>query len=376
VRDSVTIGRFAGITVGINWSWLIVFALIAWTLATGIFPEMNPGLSDGAYVAMALVAAGLFFTSILLHELGHALQARREGMEIEGITLWLFGGVAKFTGMFPSAGAEFRIAIAGPLVSLLIGVGFLALPALVPFPAYIDGVLFWLGSINLAVLVFNLLPAFPLDGGRVLRSVIWKVKGDYLSATHLAAAVGRGFGYLFIALGVLLLILVDPVSGIWTAFMGWFLLAAATAEDRYAAAQQALGGLRVRDVMARNPATTPASLTLGQFLDQVVSAQPFTTYPVTDNGDAVGLLPFRRVVEVPRSEWDARTVRESMIPREDVPVVHEDDDLLAAAEELSEHPVRRALVFDGDRLVGLLSVTDVARALETRGRRRRPLAYR
>ena len=161
MRDSVTIGRVAGITVGINWSWLIVFALIAWTLATGIFPETNPGLADGAYIAMALVAAVLFFTSLLLHEFGHAFQARREGMEIEGITLWLFGGVAKFSGMFPSAAAEFRIAIAGPLVSLLLGVGFLLLPALLPFAAYVDGVLFWLGSINLALLVFNLLPAFP-----------------------------------------------------------------------------------------------------------------------------------------------------------------------------------------------------------------------
>lgn len=374
MTDSITIGRFAGIRVGINWSWLIVFALIAWTLATGIFPETNPGLSDGAYIAMALVASLLFFTSLLLHEFGHALQARREGMETEGITLWLFGGVAKFTGMFPSAGAEFRIAIAGPLVSLVLGLLFLVLPMLLPFAAYIDGVLFWLGSINLALLVFNLVPAFPLDGGRVLRSILWNVRGDFLSATHLAVAIGRGFGYFFIGLGVVLLILLDPVSGIWMAFIGWFLLQAATAEDRYVAAQQALGGLRVRDVMAQDPATTPASLTLGQFLDDVVWSKPYTTYPVTENGDAVGLLPFRRVAEVPRSEWETRTVRQSMIPREDVPVVSADDDLLEAAGELSEHPVSRALVLDGDRLVGLLSVTDVARALETRGRRGRRAA--
>lgn len=376
MRDSVTIGRVAGITVGINWSWLIVFALIAWTLATGIFPETNPGLADGAYIAMALVAAVLFFTSLLLHEFGHALQARREGVEIEGITLWLFGGVAKFSGMFPSAGAEFRIAIAGPLVSLLLGVGFLLLPALLPFATYVDGVLFWLGSINLALLVFNLLPAFPLDGGRVLRSLLWKAKDDFLAATHLAAAIGRGFGYLFVAVGVLFLILLNPVSGIWMAFMGWFLLQAATAEDRSAAAQQALGGLLVRDVMTRDPATSPASLTLGQFLDDVMWSQPYTTYPVTENSDAVGLLPFRRVAAVPRSEWDTRTVGESMIPRDEILVVSEDDDLLEAAAELAEHPVRRALVLDGDRLVGLLSVTDVARALEMRGRRGRRPVYR
>jgi Zn-dependent protease/CBS domain-containing protein len=367
MRDSFTIGRFGGISVGINWSWLIVFALIAWTLATNIFPETNPGLSDGAYLAMAIIAAFLFFTSLLLHEYGHALQARRDGMEIEGITLWLFGGVAKFKGAFPSAGAEFRIAIAGPLVSLVIGILCLFTPRLLALPTGVDGVLFWLGSINIVLLVFNLLPALPLDGGRVLRSLLWYAKGDFASATHLAAIIGRGFGYLFVAIGVFMLIFYSPVSGIWLAFVGWFLLQAAGAEDRYVAVQQALGGLRVRDVMTREPVTTPPDLTLAEFVDQIVWTRRHTTYPVTEDGTALGLLPFRRVAEVPRPEWSARRVRDCMIPRADVPIVAEDDELVEAAGELSESPVNRALVLDGDRLVGLLSVTDVARALEMRG---------
>jgi Zn-dependent protease/predicted transcriptional regulator len=371
MRDSFTIGRFGGISVGINWSWLIVFALIAWTLATNIFPETNPGLGDRAYVAMAIIAALLFFTSLLLHEYGHALQARRDGMEIEGITLWLFGGVAKFKGAFPSAGAEFRIAIAGPLVSLVIGVLCLFTPRLLALPTGVDGVLFWLGSINIVLLVFNLLPALPLDGGRVLRSLLWYVKGDFASATHLAAMIGRGFGYLFVAIGVVMLIFYSPVSGIWLAFIGWFLLQAAGAEDRYVAVQQALGGLRVRDVMTREPVTTPPDLTLAEYVDQIVWTRRHTTYPVTEDGTAVGLLPFRRVAEVPRAEWSARRVRDCMISRAEVPVVAEDDELVEAAGELSENPVNRALVLDGDRLVGLLSVTDVARALEMRGAGRR-----
>ena len=376
MRDSFTIGRIAGISVGVNWSWLIVFALIAWTLATSIFPSTNPGLADGAYVAMALIAALLFFTSLLLHEYGHALQARRDGMEIEGITLWLFGGVAKFRGMFPSAGAEFRIAIAGPLVSLALGLLFLGVPMLLGLPATVDGVLFWLGSINIALLVFNLLPALPLDGGRVLRSILWYARGEFVSATRLAAGIGRGFGYLFVAAGVALIVFASPVTGIWLAFVGWFLLQAAGAEDRYVAAREALGGLRVRDVMARDPVTTPAGITLGQFLDDVAWSRPYTTYPVTESGDVVGLLQFRRVAEVPRAEWDRRTVRDCMIPREDVPVVREDDELVLAAGEVAEHEVNRALVFDAGRLVGLLSVTDVARALQMRGASRRRLGYR
>ena len=373
MRDSFTIGRIAGISVGVNWSWLIVFALIAWTLAVSIFPSTNPGLSDGAYVAMAIVAALLFFTSLLLHEYGHALQARRDGMEIEGITLWLFGGVAKFRGMFPSAGAEFRIAIAGPLVSLVLGLLFLGVPMLVGLPSSVDGVLFWLGSINIALLVFNLLPALPLDGGRVLRSLLWYARGEFASATRLAAGIGRGFGYLFVAGGVALLVFASPVTGIWLAFIGWFLLQAAGAEDRFVAAREALGGLRVRDVMARDPVTTPADITLGQFMDDVAWSRPYTTYPVTENGDVVGLLQFRRVAEVPRTEWDRRTVRDCMIPREDVAVVEQDDELVFAAGEVAEHDVNRALVFDAGRLVGLLSVTDVARALQTRGAERRRL---
>ena len=376
MRDSFTIGRIAGISVGVNWSWLIVFALIAWTLAVSIFPSTNPGLADGVYVAMAIVAALLFFTSLLLHEYGHALQARRDGMEIEGITLWLFGGVAKFRGMFPSAGAEFRIAIAGPVVSLVLGLLFLGVPMLLGLPATVDGVLFWLGSINIALLVFNLLPALPLDGGRILRSILWYARGEFASATRLAAGIGRGFGYLFVAAGVALLVFASPVTGIWLAFVGWFLLQAAGAEDRFVAAREALGGLRVRDVMARDPVTTPADITLGQFMDGVAWSRPYTTYPVTENGEVVGLLQFRRVAEVPRAEWDRRTVRDCMIPRAEVPVVGQDDELVLAAGEVAEHEVNRALVLDAGRLVGLLSVTDVARALQMRGAGRRRLGYR
>ena len=373
MTSSIELGRIAGIRIGVNWSWLVVFALIVWSLASAVFPSQNEGLSDATYVAMAIVAALLFFTSLLLHEYGHALQARRDGMEIEGITLWLFGGVAKFRGMFPSAGAEFRIAIAGPLVSLVLGLLFLGVPTLVGLPATVDGVLFWLGSINIALLVFNLLPALPLDGGRVLRSLLWYARGEFASATRLAAGIGRGFGYLFVAGGVGLLVFASPVTGIWLAFIGWFLLQAAGAEDRFVAAREALGGLRVRDVMARDPVTTPADITLGQFMDDVAWSRPYTTYPVTKNGDVVGLLQFRRVVEVPRAEWDRRTVRDCMIPRDDVPVVEQDDELVFAAGEVAEHDVNRALVFDAGRLVGLLSVTDVARALQMRGAARRRL---
>jgi Zn-dependent protease/CBS domain-containing protein len=366
VNPSIQLGRIAGIKIGVNWSWLVVFALIVWSLADGVFPSQNPGHSDATYIAAAIVAALAFFASLLLHELGHARQARREGMEIEGITLWLFGGVAQFKGGFRSAGAEFRVAIAGPLVSLVLGIVFVVLAVFAELPSVVDGVVSWLGYINLTLLVFNLLPALPLDGGRVLRSALWHFKEDLAWATRVAADVGRGFGYLFIAAGIAMLIFQDSFSGAWLAFIGWFLLQAATAEARYVVARQALEGVRVRDLMVREPAKIEADLTLGQFMDQIASSHRYTTYPVLEQGRPVGLLPFRSVAAVPRNEWDRRRVRDSMIPLERVPVFDENDEVVHALAELSSSEVNRGLVLENGNLAGLLSISDVARALEVR----------
>jgi Zn-dependent protease len=368
VTDSITLGRVAGIRIGVNWSWLVVFGLIVWTLYAGIFPETNPGLGDRTYAVMAVLAAVLFFLSLLLHELGHAIQARRDGMEIDGITLWLFGGVARFKGMFPTAGAEFRVAIAGPLVSLALGVAFTSAALVGGLPSSVDGTLVWLGRINLVLLLFNLLPALPLDGGRVLRSALWYLRRDLGSATRLAAGIGRGFGYVFIAGGLFFLFFHGAFSGAWLAFMGWFLLSAAGAEDRALLTRQTLGGLRVRDLMVASPVTATPDQTIGDFMDRLVWRENHTTYPVVEDGRAVGLLPFRCVAAVPRAEWDERRVRDCMLPLAEVPRLAAEDELIEAAGDLQESPLRRGLVLDGERLVGLLSLTDVARAFEVRRR--------
>jgi Zn-dependent protease/CBS domain-containing protein len=371
VNATIQLGRIAGIRIGVNWSWVIVFALIVWSLAAAVFPSQNPGFSDGEYVALAVVAAVLFFVSLLLHELGHALQAKREGLEIEGINLWLFGGVAQIKGGFPTAGAEFRIAIAGPLVSLALGLGFVGVAA-VGLPSAVDAVTSWLGYTNLILLAFNLLPALPLDGGRVLRAALWQARGDLRWATWVAGAIGRAFGYVLIGLGVFMLIVEGAFSGAWLAFVGWFLLEAATSETRYIATRQALAGLRVRDLMARDPVTVDADVSLGQFMDAVARSRRFTTYPVLDGGRPVGLLAFRSVASVPRSEWNARSVREAMLPAGDVPRLDADAPAIDALAELASGDVNRALVVDDGRLEGLLSITDLARALDAR----RPRAQR
>jgi Zn-dependent protease/CBS domain-containing protein len=365
MNPTISLGRIGGVQVGINWSWLVVFALIVWTLAAGVFPAENEGLSDATYVAMGIVAAILFFGCILLHEMGHAIQARREGMQIEGITLWLFGGVARFKGMFPSAGAELRIGLAGPAVSLVLGGIFVGVAAAIPGPEPVDAVSAWIGFINWFLLLFNMIPALPLDGGRVFRALMWLRSGDFTRATRTAGAAGRGFGYLMIAAGILLVVFVQDISGLWLVFLGWFLMGAAQAELQAVLTQEAIGDLRVRDLMTRDPVTTVADVTLGHFVDHIVWPNRYTTYPVVEDGRPVGLLPFRHVAEVPREQWDEREVADCMIPVEEVPVVGEDTPASEALQAIGTSRARRALVVEEGRLVGLISVTDLVRALET-----------
>ena len=341
-----------------------MFALISWSLASAVFPEQNPGLSKGTYVTMAVVASLLFFGSLLLHELGHAVQARREGMEIDGITLWLFGGVARFKGEFPSAGAEFRIAIAGPLVTLVVGTACVLVAALAHPAEAIDGVAAWLGYINLFLLAFNLLPALPLDGGRVLRSALWAGRHDFAQATAIAAGISRGFAFLMIGGGIFLFMAEGAFSGAWLAFLGWFLLTAASSEARYLAVREALSGLQVRHLMVPQPVTAHPEQTLGEFMDAVAGVARFTSYPVVRAGDVLGVLPLRRILETPRTDWDERRVSESMVLRAEVPVLHEDDDALAALSELGADDLHRGLVLDEHgRLVGFISITDIVRLL-------------
>jgi CBS domain-containing protein len=247
----------------------------------------------------------------------------------------------------------------------VLGVLFVGLAG-IGLPNALDGVAAWLGYTNLILLAFNLLPALPLDGGRVLRAALWYARGDLAWATRFASAIGRGFGFLFIALGLGMFIFEGTFSGAWLAFIGWFLLQAATAEARYIATEQALEGVRVRDLMIDEPVTVSPDMSLGQFMDEVARTQRYTTYPVMDGGRPIGLLAFRSVAGVQREQWDTRLVRDLMIGRDDLPLLTADESAVDALAELSESKINRGLVLDDGRLVGLLSITDFVRALEVR----------
>lgn len=371
MSSSLKLGRVAGVEIGIHWSWLVVFALFVWSLAEVVFPETNPGLEDGTYLAMAVVAVPLFFSTLLLHELGHATRAAREGMEIAGITLWLFGGVAQFRGMFPSAGAEFRIAIAGPIVSLLIGAVALAAALVTPLPTAVDGVVFWLGYINLVLLGFNMIPALPLDGGRVLRSALWARKGDFLAATRTAAAIGQGFSQLLIAFGVVAVLLGGAIAGLWLVFIGWFLLAAAEAERVGAETHRALSGVRVSDVMVGEPVSVDPDTWLSEFMRNCFFRHRHVAYPVMEGDRPVGLISFRSVLDVPDEAWSSRRVRDAMVPLDRLPTLSPETPLESAIERLAATESNRCLVLAGDRLAGLLSITDATRVIEARNGRSR-----
>lgn len=341
MESSFTFLKVRGIRIGAHWSWLLVFAYISWALGTAIFPQAHPGLAGSTYLAMGLVSALAFFASIVLHELGHAFRALREGMRIDGITLWLFGGVARFSGMFPSAGAEFRIAVAGPIVSVAIAAVF-ALLALasqqLEWPGTVRGVTEYLARINAILVGFNMVPALPLDGGRVLRAWLWHRQGSFTAATVSASRAGRAFAYVLIGIGILAFFSRARGSGIWFVFLGWFLLQAAQAEASFAMVLSAFRHLRVRDLMSPDPVIVSPDMTVAHFLSEVTQLRGHSSYPVADGGRLAGLVSLRLAAGVPLQAREQTTVAQVMLPRNDVPTVPPDSEVLDALEAIRTGP--------------------------------------
>lgn len=381
LTSTIRLFRVKGIPVGINWTWLFVFVLVFWSLARALFPVTYPGLSGSTYLVMALIATALFFASILIHELSHTLRALREGVQIREITLWLFGGVSRAEQPLPTPGAEFRVVAAGPLASAVLALGFWALAALARaagWPEGVVGVPDYLARINALLLGFNIVPALPLDGGRILHAVLWRRSGDRSGATLSAAAAARAFAFMLIAIGLLGLLTGADVGGLWFAFLGWFLLQAVHDEVFAAHLEQAVSGLRVRDLMAADPIAVAPGTTLEQLGQTTARRSPHGAYPVMEGGRLVGLLSLRRAAAVPRQERATATVADVMLTGERVPVVSPDDQVLATLETLQREP-GRAVVLDGDgggEVVGLLSTSDLAHALEVAPRRRKPAPAR
>lgn len=371
MHETVRLGHLAGVRVGVNWTVLVIFLLITFGLAGGRFPAQYPDRDTGEYVVAGLVAGLVFLASLLAHELSHAVVARRNDVEVEGITLWMLGGVANLTGRARTAGAELRIAGVGPLVSLaLAAVFFLATVGLqaVGVTGLGIGILRWLALINFVLAVFNLFPAAPLDGGRVLTALLWKRRGDRYSAALTATRSGRAFGLFLVGLGFVLF--VTGLGGLWLVLIGGFLAIVASAEEKQLQVEDVLSDVRVRQVMTPDPMAAPADLRVDEFLEDYVLPHRFSSFPlVTQDGRPVGLATLNRVKQVPREQRSQVTVRDIACSGDDLVVVRPDDALVDVLQRLRGCSDGRAVVIDGGRLIGVLSPSDISRHLQVAGLR-------
>ncbi len=367
MRESFSLGRIAGIRVGVNWSVLVIVALLTYGLAAGQFPAAAPGHPRAEYVVAAAVTAVAYLGSLLAHELAHALVARRNGLTVEGITLWLFGGVSRLQGEVPSPGAEVRVAGAGPLTSLLLGVVLVLaawLAHAVSAPGVVVAALAWLGFINVVLAVFNAIPAAPLDGGRLLRAVLWRITGDRLRSAAWAARAGQVFGWALVAVGLLLALGQRDYSWLWSAFLGWFLVGAATAEGQQAMLQVSLRAVPVGQIMTPDPVTVPPSATVAWLLDEYLPWHRHSAFPVVADGQTVGLVTVKRISQVPAAERGRTTLRDVACPLSEVARATPDEPVADVLPRLNACSDGRALVFADGQLAGILSQTDVSRTLE------------
>jgi Zn-dependent protease/CBS domain-containing protein len=362
---SIQIVRVLGIPVFVHFSWFIVFGLIAWTLATGYFPERYPNLPVSSYWAKGLLASLLFFVSILLHELGHSVVALRSGIAIRSITLFIFGGVARLERDPPDGRTEFRMAAAGPAVSVALAGLFLGASSLARPGGTVWAVTRYLAVINVMVAAFNLVPAFPLDGGRLLRGVLWRSLGK-ARATRVAARAGTLFAYFLMASGVVSMVRGAGISGMWYVLIGWFLKDASAGAYQSARVDEALRGVTAGDAMVKDVATLPAEISLAEAAHEHFLRTGYGAYPVVRGDEPVGLLCRRDILKVPAEERDRTSVQAAMSPLRDAIVVSPDAPLIRAMAKMAETGLGRVLVIDGGRLAGLLTMGSVLRHVRVR----------
>jgi Zn-dependent protease/CBS domain-containing protein len=365
--------RLLGIPIYVDAGWLIILALVTLSLARGFpellnlfFPGMAHTFSWYEYGLMGLVTALAFFACIVLHELGHAVVARSRGMPISGITLFLFGGVAEIGDEPPSAATEFLMAIAGPVVSVFLAVAFTLLTwfgARAGWPHVLLIILGSLAFINAFVLLFNLVPAFPLDGGRVLRSILWGASGNLRQATYWASLAGRGFAWLLIAWGVFQALMGNVMGGIWLFLIGLFLNSAARGSYQQVLLRQGLQGEPVRRFMNPEPIAVPPGLDLRTWVEDYVYQHHRKAFPVVSNGRLVGLVTTRALADIPRAEWGVHRVDEVMTRDLQAVSIPPDADALQALAKMQRTGLSRLLVTEGDRLLGIISVKDLMRFL-------------
>lgn len=358
--------KLLGFQVQLDVSWLIIAVLVTWTLAVGVFPPRFHGLSPATYWIMGAVGACGLFASIVFHEFAHSLVARQFGIEMSGITLFVFGGVAEMKEEPRSAKAEFFMAIAGPVSSVFLAIVFWAVARWGQaggWPPQVYGVLGYLGWINGILVVFNLVPAFPLDGGRVARSIIWSWRKDFRAATRIVTVIGSGFGLLLMGLGVLNFVFGNFIGGIWWFMIGLFLRNAAQMSYQQVLMREALAGEPLRRFMNTDPVTVSPSTSLQQLVDDYIYRYHYKLYPVVSDSQLLGCVTLSQVKQIPKEEWPTHRVSELMKQCDDGNAIDADADAIDALSRMSRGHVSRLMVVKNNQLLGVVSLKDLLKFL-------------
>lgn len=375
--DAIPLGRIAGFPVKVHWSVIVILWLFTWSLATTL-PGTVAGYSRPVYWLAGACGAVVLLASLLAHELAHAVVARQVGVTVGDVTLWLFGGVTTLKGEAKTPKAAFRIAFAGPATSLVLFAVFAGMAIVLTTEhasAIVVGVAWWLATINLLLGLFNLLPGAPLDGGRLVRAYLWRRHGDSVRATLGAAHAGRVLAIVLIALGLAEFLAGRLVSGVWLAFIGWFIFAAAREEEVQVTKQQIFTGVCVADAMTAQPHTAPGWITVEDFIQRYVLGDRHSAYPVTDqDGSIVGLVTLRQLRDLAPGRRATTSVREIAMPLHSVPTAAPREPLSALLPRMAPvGPRSRALVVEGGTVVGIVTPGDLARLIDVY-RLARPIA--
>ncbi len=371
LRGGIPIGRAFGIPIRLHYSWFVIFILVTWALAANYFPVTQPTWSLGMKIGAGLVTSLLFFGSVLLHELMHSLVAIKQGTQVQSITLFILGGVSQITGEPRTAKDEFRMAGAGPLSSLVLGgiffgVYFALQNTNTQGAQFGAAIAYYLGYINILLGVFNLIPGFPLDGGRVLRSIIWGANHNLRSATRIASNIGRAVGYVFIFGGVVLIFSGNFFNGIWIALIGWFLESAAAGSYRQVALQDILRGHMVSEIMTKDCLMVSSDITVEKLVNEFVLTSGRRCFPVVVEGRVLGLVTLHNIKAVPREQWSLKKVREVMTPMANLKWVQPGDELSHALQVLTENDVNQLPVIQDSNIVGMIGRDNVINFVEVR----------
>jgi len=365
LKGAWKIGTLMGIPIRIHYSWLIIFGLLTWMLSSRYFPQVTPDLPFVSYWVSGILAALLLFASVAFHELAHSWVAQKYRLTIESITLYIFGGVAQLKGEPPHPRAEFWIAVAGPLSSFFLSAVFFII--MINTSGESKALFSYLARLNLILGIFNLIPGFPMDGGRVLRSIIWGKKKDYFYATQKASLIGRGIALFFIFYGLFSIFTGGP-GGIWLMLIGWFLYSAAQTSYQQATLQEILSGVKVKDIMVREMQSLDPLSSLSEAVDRYFLRFGYGGFPVMDRGKFLGILTLKEVKNVPREEWGRVRVSEVFIPHDKRWEVSPEADVITALELMIKEDKGRIIVADKDQIVGLITRNGIARYVQIKGR--------